>query len=97
MEKGVCLEDYGVNGKHKEIGDAIDNARFKGRVLEALKNLEDTGKQMKEDFKEHQKQDNVNFKNLNSFQDDMKGRITVIAVITIMVISALIGKVIGWF
>ena len=33
-------EDYGINGDHEKLGNSVSMAEFKGKTLEALKNIE---------------------------------------------------------
>lgn len=96
MVRGVDLAKYGINGRHGKIGRDVPDPEFKGFAIEAFTTIKEDIKQMREDFKKHQEQDNVNFGNLKSFQDDLKGKITVGAIIGVAIVSGLIAKLIGW-
>jgi len=58
-------DSYGINGKHEEVGSRYSDDQFKGRVLEALRNLEKSHDEARLDFKEHTKEDDVRFSKVN--------------------------------
>ena len=100
-KKVISLKQYGVNGRHAAIGNAINENQFKGRVVEALKNIEKNQEELKNDFKDHvtisnKKFDTINtdIGSLNSFNDKLVGGGKALGLLSASVV--VITGVISW-
>ena len=62
-------DEYGINGKHAEIGDRYSTAQFKGRVIECLRNMENNHNELKGEFKGYVKDTNKRIDALESIKD----------------------------
>jgi hypothetical protein len=93
-------EDYGVNGRHKDIGKTVNDAEFKGRVLEFMKTIEKGLDTRDADLKQHQRDDNIHFKTLEDAihkQDEFNKILVGMGIILALGASAIIGKLINLF
>ena len=89
-----------MNGRHSDIGKTVNDAEFKGRVLEFMKNIEKTMDERESNLKVHQREDDSHFKTLEEAihkQDEFNKILVGMGIILALGASAIIGKLINLF